>query len=153
MACVNVGVSIFLFDENGRVLLGLRSSDPEKSELEGGNWCIPGGKSEENELVIDSIIREVYEETGITLEKEKVILIGIVEHIVKKHYLSFVFMYNEPVKQEPKVTEPDEMLEWKWFKLDEVPDNLYLPTKDAFEVLEKYKKTKQFVYIVKNYTN
>jgi 8-oxo-dGTP pyrophosphatase MutT (NUDIX family) len=43
---------------------------------EGNRWGIPGGKLNKGEPLIDAIIREVFEETGYQLEREKVHHIG-----------------------------------------------------------------------------
>ncbi|HEY5236727.1 MAG TPA: NUDIX hydrolase [Rhabdochlamydiaceae bacterium] len=43
---------------------------------EGNRWGIPGGKLNKGEPLIDAIIREVFEETGYHLEREKVHHIG-----------------------------------------------------------------------------
>ncbi|HFI0622575.1 TPA: NUDIX hydrolase [Streptococcus suis] len=38
-------------------------------------WDIPGGRVEENELPRDAAVRECFEETGISIEKENLIII------------------------------------------------------------------------------
>ncbi len=43
---------------------------------EGNRWGIPGGKLNKSEPLIEAIIREVFEETGYHLEREKVHHIG-----------------------------------------------------------------------------
>lgn len=60
-------VAAIIQDESGRVLL-IRRSD-------GRGWCLPGGLMEPGELVADSLVREVQEETG--LDVEPVRLVGI----------------------------------------------------------------------------
>ncbi|MES2345393.1 MAG: NUDIX hydrolase [Chlamydiota bacterium] len=48
----------------------------QDSTAEGNRWGIPGGKLRDGEPIIDAIIREVFEETGFVLDKEKVHYIG-----------------------------------------------------------------------------
>ncbi len=48
----------------------------QDQKAEGNHWGIPGGKLREGEPLIDAIIREVFEETGFQLEKEKIHYIG-----------------------------------------------------------------------------
>lgn len=43
---------------------------------EGNRWGIPGGKLNKGEPLIDAIVREVYEETGFSFEKDKIHYIG-----------------------------------------------------------------------------
>lgn len=48
----------------------------QDNKAEGNRWGIPGGKLNSNESLIDAIAREVYEETGLVLDKEKMHYIG-----------------------------------------------------------------------------
>ena len=50
-------------DEQGRILLGLRSA-----EVEHGKWDLPGGFLEEAERPVDAMMRELREETGLEIE-------------------------------------------------------------------------------------
>ena len=69
-----VGVGALLL-KKGRVLLGKRNPNPEKadSELHGeGTWTLPGGSMEFGEDFRDAVYREVLEETGIKVNKDKI---------------------------------------------------------------------------------
>ena len=63
---VRPGVSAVIFQE-GRVLLQRRDDN--------GMWGLPGGGVEPGESVRDAVIREVHEETGLTVEPLR--LIGV----------------------------------------------------------------------------
>lgn len=41
-----------------------------------------------------------------------------------------------------KVMEPDEITEWKWFELDNLPEKIYFP---SAKVLENYKQKKFYI--------
>ena len=56
---VRTSVSAVIFDRRGRLLLQQRS--------DGGQWGLPGGSVEIGESLRDAIIREVNEETGLTV--------------------------------------------------------------------------------------
>jgi len=51
----------------GRVLLIKRAQEPNK-----GFWSFPGGRIELGETIFEAVQREVFEETGCTVEPEKV---------------------------------------------------------------------------------
>ena len=56
---VRASVSAVIFDRRGRLLLQQRS--------DGGQWGLPGGSVEIGESLRDALIREVGEETGLTV--------------------------------------------------------------------------------------
>ena len=41
-----------------------------------------------------------------------------------------------------KVMEPDEIIEWRWFDLDNLPEKVYFPSK---KILENYKQGKFYI--------
>jgi ADP-ribose pyrophosphatase YjhB (NUDIX family) len=55
-----VATSAVVTDSQGRILLQRRADS--------GNWALPGGAMEMHESLIDSVIREVREETGYDIE-------------------------------------------------------------------------------------
>ena len=60
----NVGASVsgICLRENGDVLLLKRIHQPRK-----GSWTLPGGFTEPHESGLDALVREVYEETGLSV--------------------------------------------------------------------------------------
>lgn len=53
-------IDALLFDENGRILLGKRSRQPNKGKLN-----LPGGFVDPNETLEEAIVRELQEELGL----------------------------------------------------------------------------------------
>ena len=131
-----IGVGVMLLKE-GKVLLGKRNEDPEKadSELHGeGTWTMPGGKVEFGETLIDACKREVLEETGMRVNKLK--LISVADDIIEDaHFITIGFL-SDDFEGEPTVLE-DDIVEWRWFSLDRLPKNLFFPTK---KIIENYKR-------------
>ena len=139
---VGVGFGVMLV-KDGKILLGKRHSDPEKadSELHGeGTWTMPGGKLEYGESFEEGAKREVSEETGIQLDEVKVICINN----DKNEYAHFVTigLFADKFSGEAKVMEPDEIVGWKWFALDNLPTPLYFP---SAKVIRNYRQNLFYV--------
>lgn len=58
--------------DNGKVVLQYRS--PERYKKWSG-YAFPGGHIEEGESLVESVIREVYEETGLTIADPKLVAV------------------------------------------------------------------------------
>lgn len=141
---VGAGFGVLILKDN-KVLLGKRHEDPEKASslLQGqGTWTMPGGKLDFGETFEEGAKRETMEETGIKLNKVKVICVNN-DKIETAHFVT-IGLFSDDFTGSPKVMEPDEITEWRWFSLDNLPSPIYFP---SAEVLENYKK-KQF-YISK----
>ncbi len=67
---LKLGCSAALFDDEGRILLTKRSDN--------GQWCLPGGGVEPGESVEEACLREVWEETGLTVRVKR--LVGVYSH-------------------------------------------------------------------------
>lgn len=62
---VRPSVSAVIFDRRGRLLLQQRS--------DGGQWGLPGGSVEIGESVAAAVVREVLEETGLTVRPLRIV--------------------------------------------------------------------------------
>ena len=51
----------------GDILIAMRSADKHQ----GGLWEFPGGKVEEGESALDALSRELYEELGIEIDRDR----------------------------------------------------------------------------------
>jgi ADP-ribose pyrophosphatase YjhB (NUDIX family) len=67
---IRPGVSAVVFDSDGRVLLHRRTDN--------GLWSLPGGAVEYGEAVTEALVREVREETGLTVTVRR--LVGVYSH-------------------------------------------------------------------------
>jgi len=128
-AKVGAGIGIMIL-RDGKILLGKRHSDPEKADsaLHGeGTWSMPGGKMDFGETPHDGAEREVEEETGIKINKDKLKLISVTNEVVKDaHFITLGFLC-EDFEGEAKIMEPDEITEWKWFDLNSLPEPMFFP--------------------------
>jgi 8-oxo-dGTP diphosphatase len=133
MTDVRAGIGIMIL-KDGKVLLGKRNDNPIKasSELHGEScWTFPGGKIHFGEKIQDAAKRELKEETGLILKKLKAVSVG--NEIVKDaHFVTIGFLCDD-FEGEPKVMEPEEIVEWKWFPINKLPNPIFPPTQKLLE--------------------
>jgi 8-oxo-dGTP diphosphatase len=134
---VGAGCGVILMRE-GKILMGKRHENPDKAGSafrSSGTWALPGGKIEWGESFEECAIREVKEETGIQIKNPKVISL----HTCKNEFAHFVTigLVAGEWEGEAKVVEPDEMTEWGWFDINDLPHPRYFP---SFMVIENYLK-------------
>ncbi len=134
---VGVGFGVLILKDN-KVLLGKRHDDAEKadSELHGeGTWTMPGGKMHFGETFEQSAAREVEEETSIIINQENLKLISIAnDRVEDAHFVTIGFLCQD-FQGEAKIMEPDEITQWQWFELNNLPEKLFFP---SAEILNNY---------------
>ena len=118
---IRPGVAAIIQDGDGRILLQQRSDN--------GLWGLPGGSVEIGESVRDAIVREVHEESGLTVEVIR--LVGIYSdpttQIVRYrdgnvvHYISAFFACRILGGM---LQTCDETLALKYFEPANLPDDL-----------------------------
>ena len=135
---VGVGIGVMILKE-GKVLLGKRHKDPQKadSELHGeGSWTMPGGKIHFGESFEEAACRETMEETGLKLEEKNLKFVSLSnDKVADAHFVTIGFLC-EDFEGDCSVMEPDEITEWSWFDLDNLPSPIFFP---SMKILENYK--------------
>ncbi|WP_329396582.1 NUDIX hydrolase [Streptomyces melanogenes] len=110
------GVSVVVFDDEGRVLLGRR--------VDSGEWSIIGGIPEPGEQPAETAVREVYEETAVRCVVERVVLVDALRPVTYPNGDRCQFMdiclKCRAVGGEARVND-DESLEVGWFPVDSLP--------------------------------
>ncbi len=103
-------------DPGGRILLGLRSDD--------GTWGLPGGMIDPGEQPADAVVREIFEETGVIVEIDRIGGVGSRRIVYPNgdvcEYLS-VWFRCRAVGGRARVND-DESTEVAWFDPDDLPD-------------------------------
>ena len=134
------GCGVIVLNDEKKILLGLRNSDEElaDSELhEEGTWTMPGGNIEYGETFEEAGAREAMEEAGIKVGDLEVICVQTDKNEYA-HYIS-VGMLAHIVEGEPKPMEPDVILKWEWFDINDLPKNIFSPSKKTIDCYLSHK--------------
>lgn len=88
---IKVGAAAVIFSPDGEKILLTRRTD-------NGQWCLPGGGMDPGESISETVIREVWEETGLHVEIEKLIGVYTNPHMLieyedgnRWHLVAFTF--------------------------------------------------------------
>lgn len=132
---VRVGIGVMIKDGN-KILLGHRCVNRKDTGriFEPDTWTFPGGKQEFNETIFEGAIREVKEETNLDIDDLEIFSVSD-DIQPTKHYVTIQVVANK-YSGDLKIMEPTKEDEWKWFDLNELPENIYSPTK---HFIDKYK--------------
>ena len=116
-----VGVGVFVI-RDGKLLFGKRVGSHGY-----GVWSPPGGKLDRGETVEECAVRETLEETGLALKNPRKATVFTDDHWRDegKHFVT-VYIVGEAPAGDPKVTEPDKMVDWQWVSWDDLPEPLFL---------------------------
>ena len=133
---IKTGVGVMLLNDN-KVLLGHRVNRAKDTGgiYEPDSWTFPGGKQEYTETVLETAIRETKEETNLDL-KELYVYTATDEFQPDRHFVT-IGVISSSYEGELKVMEPDKINEWKWFDLNDLPNNIYTPSRN---MIDEYKK-------------
>ena len=133
---IKIGIGILLLKDN-KILLGHRCSKVDTGGIyEPDSWCLPGGKQEYDETILECAKRETKEETNLDVNNLEVF--GAGDDFGKDRHFVTIYVLAKEYSGELKVTEPYKLDEWKWFDIDNLPDNLYPPSKNS---IKGYKET------------
>lgn len=105
-------VYVFVFDkQSNRVLLVKNKNHP--------TWSFPGGRVEVNETLQEAAVREVYEETGYTVEVNDVVSINEM-YIEQHHAILTTFKATViPISETIQIQDVETIEQAKWASLEE----------------------------------
>ena len=101
--------------DNNKILLIKRRNNPFK-----GKWALPGGFVEYGEKTVDSVIREISEETGLNTRVNK--LIGVYSDPDRDPRGHTVTVVYELLMISGKIESGDDACDIKFFEIDNSPD-------------------------------
>ena len=136
-----IGVTAYVEDDAGRILLGRRADS--------GEWAPVYGIVDPGEEPADAAAREAMEETGIAVEVEQLIRVRsqkdmtVYDNGDQVQYLDLMFLCR-PVTGITDADTPyvadDESLDVGWFAPDKLPSPLAASALERFEVLKRWRE-------------
>lgn len=128
-----VGTGIILIDTNNKILISQRADN--------GEWSIPGGSLELGESLEECIVRETFEETGLLLDKERLMFnsVKVMKNAVNKNgrliNVVSVSYWVDGVDRHEITLDNREFKETKWLSLEEINELTHITeyTKVAIE--------------------
>lgn len=138
-------VSVYVYDAKEQKVLLVKHKKM-------GLWVQPGGHVEPNESMEEAAIREVYEETGLTVElignrvprnSDYILPLAIQKNLVKDDHIHMDFVYVAKVIGDNELVQNIEETDGiKWYSLDEINDTNF----ETFDDVREWCK-----YIIENY--
>ena len=120
-------VAAMIFDEQGRILLF-------KHTYRKFEWGIPAGGLEHREQPEPAIIREFFEETGMQIEVQRLLL---AESSKDDHNISLIFLCKI---MDGKFKESSEISEMRYFDVNDLPHMLFAEKNLIRVVTKRLKK-------------
>jgi colanic acid biosynthesis protein WcaH len=133
-----IAIDLIIENMQGEILLGWRTNQPAK-----GFWFVPGGRILKNEPFLDAFARIGKAETGMDIQLEDSIFLGIYEHIYPNenfnedpsfgtHYINLA--YRVKLSDTPVSLPPEQHTNYWWATLDEVLEdpNVHENTRNYF---------------------
>ncbi len=116
---IRIAICLVLLKEN-QVLMGRRHN----TSYHNGDYAFPSGHLEADETIVEAIIREAHEETGIILQPEDVDLVHVVHRMEPDStYIDFYFVAKK-WQNDPTIQEPDKCDSMEWFAVADLPQNI-----------------------------
>ena len=134
-----IGVTAYVEDGAGRILLGRRADT--------GEWAPVYGIVDPGEEPADAAVREVMEETGIAVEVDRLVRVRSQEEMTvygngdQVRYLDLMFLCR-PVGEgaEAPYVADDESLDVGWFAPDALPSPLAESARERFAALAAWRE-------------
>ncbi|KAF7122589.1 hypothetical protein CNMCM5793_000614 [Aspergillus hiratsukae] len=112
-----VGVGVVVLNKEGKIILGKR-----KGSHGAGTWAFPGGHLEFGESFEACAVREVLEETGLSVHDVRFLTVtNDVMEAEGKHYITvYVGAIVKEDNAQPQILEPEKCDEWRWISWEDV---------------------------------
>ena len=133
-----IGVTAYVEDARGRILLGQRADS--------GKWALVSGINEPGEEPADTVVREVREEAGIDVVPTALVRVKADKRVItygngdRTQYLDLLFECRlADAAQADAFVNDDESLAVGWFAPDELPEPLVASSAERIEAVLAYR--------------
>ncbi|MCY8986088.1 NUDIX hydrolase, partial [Bacillus subtilis] len=93
-----------------------------------GHWSLPGGRVELDENLIEAVIREVYEETGLEVEIGHILAINEAKFIKRNHHAIFFTFEANVIGGTEVIKNAQEILKIEWVDIEQASQRMpYYP--------------------------
>ena len=99
-----------------------------------------GGKCEDGELSIDCAVREVKEEINLSLDKDKLICIGLLIEGEPSEIQKYVYFYIYFLTEKIKIADNNEFVDNKWLEVKKFPEYVHEMFAGNFELMTEVDK-------------
>lgn len=111
-----------VFNKDGDFLILKRT---KLDDFEPNKWCLPGGKQENDELLIEGCVRELAEETNIVFNPFDDTIKSVINYTNPDDSISHYF-YVHLIEFVIPVLDVDEHIDYKWISISEIEDYDFL---------------------------
>lgn len=117
---------VILINSKNEILFTVRNKN---DNFEPGKYCLPGGHIEEDEEPISAAVRELEEETGISLKESQIQPCG--QYFDRKSHINYFCAHYDG---DPVVLDEREHQQFEWVSIDDVNDKpLLMNLKENFK--------------------
>lgn len=127
MKTPNVSIDIIIIRDDC-ILLGLLSE--EWNYQDKPTYGVPGREIKFGESFGHAVERNIREELGCKLQSHSIISVNA-NYAFGNHYIGIGALAT--IEGEPQLMKPKDWQKWEWFKLHDLPDNLFPPAKNLFD--------------------
>lgn len=119
--------------QDDKFLLGKRQNTDWADEY----FHLFGGHVEQNELVLKALIREGQEELGIQIDLSQTNLVHVRNILRPDHSRLHLYFIIQAWTGEVTIKEPELCSELQWFKINELPENTTVDSKQTLENIQR----------------
>ena len=118
---------------DGHILLSRRFN----TGYSDGLYSLPAGHLDGGEAARDAMVREAQEEIGVTLTVDDLTFAHVLHRnsADEREYHDYFFSAEIP-SQTPQNMEPEKCDDLRWFPLNDLPDNLVAPVRQAIMAIQ-----------------